>query len=115
MKVPGPTATNGAARMCLEVSMSTPTTTEGTGAPQGTAQANAHGLDPAVERLLAPTYQNRLRVIGRHLDLQGFRAASLLEVEGGILARAFHPERHAMELLEFPDDGFRRMMVDAVR
>src|SRR5690554_1679875 len=58
------------------------------------------------EQLFLPTYQNRLRLVGRHLDLNDYRAVSILDVEGGILVRAFSLRAHTSELLEFPDDVF---------
>jgi hypothetical protein len=72
-------------------------------------------LAPAMlERLLAPTYQNRLRAIGRHLDLHRYRSMHLLEVQGGILVRALHADRQQMELLEFPEDAFPQMLREAI-
>jgi hypothetical protein len=67
------------------------------------------------EQLLLPTYQNRLRVVGRHLDLHEYRVISLLDVEGGILVRANSAKRHAPELLEFPDDAFVEMVRNGIQ
>lgn len=67
------------------------------------------------EELFLPTYQNRLRVIGRHLDVGEYRNAVILEVEGGFLARAFSPREHTPELLEFPTDSFDGLIQEAVR
>jgi hypothetical protein len=80
---------------------------------QTRAHGQAHGQ--TMERLLAPTFQNRLRAVGRHLDLNGYRSMVVLEVDGGILARALHPERNRVELMEFPEDNFRRIILDAMR
>lgn len=79
--------------------------------------ATLPGLETAIANhaLLEPTYQNRLRVIGRHLDVGGYRWMHLMEVEGGLLVRAFDRAATRGELLEFPDDSFRPMMEDALR
>ena len=66
------------------------------------------------EQLFLPTYQNQLRIIGRHLDTNGYRSLSILEVEGGFLVRAFSARRHTPELLEFPDEAFKEMVKEAI-
>lgn len=81
----------------------------------------ARALNPLKSRadlpddLFRPTYQNRLRVIGRHLDDGNYRAVHLLEVEGGILVRATRYQQVVSDLLEFPEQSFRSLIVDAVR
>lgn len=55
------------------------------------------------ERLRQPTYQNRMRVIGREMDVSEFRAVSLWEVGGGFLARGTRQGRRTAEALEFRD------------
>lgn len=81
----------------------------------------ARALNPLKSRadlpddLFRPTYQNRLRVIGRHLDDGDYRAVHLLEVEGGILARATRHQQVMSDLLEFPEASFRALIVEAVR
>ncbi len=67
------------------------------------------------EKLYLPTYQNRLRLVGRHLDMNEYRSVSILDVEGGILARALSPRKHTPELLEFPDDAFGELVRDAIQ
>lgn len=67
------------------------------------------------EELFLPTYQNRLRVIGRHLDLGEYRNVVIVEVDGGFLARGFNPRQHTPELLEFPNDSFEGLITEAVR
>ena len=52
--------------------------------------------------LLLPTYQNRLRVIGRQLDLGGYGAINLMEIPGGSLLRAMGPGARLPEALEHP-------------
>ncbi|MEZ4520025.1 MAG: hypothetical protein R3A46_00070 [Thermomicrobiales bacterium] len=66
------------------------------------------------DQLLLPTYQNQLRIIGRHLDVNDYRAICILEVDGGMLVRAANARRHEPELLEFPDDAFPQMVRDAL-
>lgn len=66
------------------------------------------------EELARPTYQNRLRVIGRQLDLYEYRSINLLEVGGGFLVRALPPGRNrAPEALEFPDRDFPQLVTNA--
>lgn len=67
------------------------------------------------EHLYLPTYQNQLRLVGRHLDTNGYRSISILDVEGGLLVRAFSAKRHDSELLEFPDDAFGEMVRDGIQ
>ncbi len=63
--------------------------------------------------LLAATYQNRLRTVGRELDVNGYRSIILLQVEGGFLVRAVNRVSRDLELLEFPDDEFPERMIAA--
>jgi CheY-like chemotaxis protein len=65
------------------------------------------------DQLLRPTYQNRLRVIGRQLDLYGYRSINLLEVAGGFLVRAMRPDSRTPEALEFPDRDFPVLVAGA--
>jgi hypothetical protein len=61
-----------------------------------------------------PTYENKLRLIGRHLDLNGMRSVKILEVPGGLLARVVGADGITDELLEFPDAGFEQLFERAV-
>lgn len=63
--------------------------------------------------LLRPTYQNRLRLIGRHLDVGGFRTVVVLEVDGGFVARAVSRSDRELQLLEFLDETFPERMIQA--
>jgi DNA-binding response OmpR family regulator len=65
------------------------------------------------EALTQPTYQNRLRVIGRQLDLYNYQSANVLEVAGGFLVRAMSPRSRTPEALEFPDRDFPTLVVNA--
>ena len=65
-------------------------------------------------QLLLPTYQNRLRVVGRQLDLGGYGAINLLEVPGGFLVRAMRPEARAPEALEYPEGEFPGLLARAI-
>lgn len=65
-------------------------------------------------QLLLPTYQNRLRVIGRHLDLGGYRSVNVIEIPGGFLVRAIGPGGRAPEALEFPNDQFADLIREAM-
>lgn len=63
--------------------------------------------------LLLPTYQNRLRVIGRQLDLGSLHAVTLLEVPGGFLVRAMSPGARAFDTLEYEHGGFPALLASA--
>lgn len=71
-------------------------------------------VPPNVEDyLLRPTYQNRLRVIGRHLDLYGYRRANILEVDGGFIVRASPSQNRGVETLEFVGHQFAQLIASA--
>jgi len=63
--------------------------------------------------LLKLTYQNRLRAIGRELDLSNSRSVLLLEVEGGFVVRAVSRSDRDIDLVEFTDDTFPERMISA--
>lgn len=65
------------------------------------------------ERLLQPTYQNKLRTIGRHLDLYGFRRINVLEVDGGFIVRATPTGDRGVETLEFVNQQFAQLIAAA--
>src|SRR5579884_3729012 len=56
--------------------------------------------------ILNPTYQNRLRLIGRQLDLYGARDVTITEVKGGLLVRWFPESGKLLEPLEFTEADF---------
>ena len=62
--------------------------------------------DGVPAELLHPTYQNRLRVIGRQLDTYRYQAMNLMEVGGGILVRGTPRGSRTPEALEFSDKDF---------
>jgi CheY-like chemotaxis protein len=64
-------------------------------------------------QLLMPTYQNRLRVIGRQIDLYGYRMVAVYEVGGGFLMRAYPLNGRTAEALEFPDRDFEQLVVQS--
>ena len=63
--------------------------------------------------LLMPNYQNRLRTIGRQLDLNGYRSIIVLQVDGGFIVRAVNRRTRKMELIEFSDADFPERMIAA--
>jgi hypothetical protein len=69
---------------------------------------------PVAERLYFPTYQNRLRVIGRQLDLARCRGLSLLEISGGFLVRAATPDARTPATWEFPYGDFEGLIAGAI-
>lgn len=84
-------------------------------APPITMAAPPQAGAPAVsERLARLTYENRLRVIGRQLDLYAYRAVNLFEVGGGFLVRALLPGSRVPDALEFPDRDFPPQLEAAI-
>ncbi len=75
--------------------------------PVAPAQIIGAGIDSV---LMQMTYQNRLRAIGRHLDLYTFRRANILEVEGGFVVRATSSSGRDIETLEFADQHFPQLL-----
>ncbi len=76
----------------------------------------AHAIpDDMPRELLEPSYQNRLRVIGRQLDLNQYRLASIFEVEGGFLVRALPEHGRSADALEFPNRDFLHFITEAYR
>lgn len=59
------------------------------------------------------TYEDKLRLIGLHLDQENMRRVHILEVPGGVLARATGGDGVRDELLEFPDNVFENLFEDA--
>jgi hypothetical protein len=59
-------------------------------------------------------YEDKLRLIGIHLDQQKMRRINVVEVPGGMLVRATCQDAVTEELLEFPDDTFENHFEDAV-
>jgi CheY-like chemotaxis protein len=73
------------------------------------------GIGPAApQELLRPTYQNRLRAIGRQLDLYSYRAVNVLEVQGGFLVRGSIAGQRAPQALEFADRDFPQLLATAI-
>lgn len=73
-----------------------------------------HNRQPASPSLLRPTYQNRLRVIGHHLDTEQYRDAAILEIDGGFIVRATQRQGKRAQALEFPDSQFEQAMHVAI-
>lgn len=72
----------------------------------------------AVPRALPPellklTYQNRLRTIGRHLDMHGQRSIFIVEVDGGFIVRCVSRADRDIDLLEFTDESYPDRMIAA--
>ncbi len=59
---------------------------------------------------LRPTYENRLRDIGRQLDLYGYKTINISEVGGGFLVRAMLHDGRSADALEFVDRDARYML-----
>lgn len=58
-------------------------------------------------------YETALRVIGRHLDLQGCRQTTLFETAGGFIARAVISDPRTPVALEFHADELAGLMEQA--
>ncbi len=71
--------------------------------------------DGMPSELLNPTYQNRLRVIGRHIDMNRARMVSIFEVDGGFLVRSLSEHGRKAAALEFPDRDFLHWITEAYR
>lgn len=81
-----------------------------------TAMPASHSIPDGMPRgLLIPTYQNRMRVIGRQIDVNRYRMASIFEVDGGFLVRALPERGRNAEALEFPDKDFIHWIIEAYR
>lgn len=65
---------------------------------------------PVPRELLVPSYQNRLRAIGRQLDVGAHSAVNLFEVPGGFLVRAIGPDARTPSAMEFPDADFPELL-----
>lgn len=75
-----------------------------------------HAIPDGMPReLLNPNYQNRLRVIGRQIDLNRYRMASVFEVDGGFLVKGIPDHGRQAEALEFPDRDFLHFITEAYR
>jgi hypothetical protein len=74
-----------------------------------------HSVQQTNQTLLRPTYQNRLRVIGNHLDKGGFRDIVLIEIDGGFIVRASSHDQRRPQTLEFPDTQFTNLMNEALQ
>jgi hypothetical protein len=62
---------------------------------------------------LQVTYENRLRAIGRQLDIYGYKAINVSEVVGGFLVRALPRTGRLAEALEFPDHDATQVLARA--
>lgn len=60
-----------------------------------------------------PTYAEKLRLVGMHLDRNDMHGAKILDVPGGMLVRVVGSDRATEELLEFPNDTFPTLYEDA--
>ena len=68
------------------------------------------GLTPA----LLPTYENRLRVLGRELDRRGYAAVSISETPEGFEVRPEAPDTARLEGFQFSDRDFGRLAREAL-
>jgi hypothetical protein len=64
--------------------------------------------------LLVPTYQNRLRVIGRQCDALGLCELAILEAVGGFVVRGIRRRDGRAEVLEFADAHFAHLVSEVI-
>jgi hypothetical protein len=67
------------------------------------------------QQLLEPSYQNRLRVLGRFIDEGALYSLTIIEVSGGFVVRASREDDPWPNLLEFGDRQLADMLRQAVR
>ncbi len=67
-----------------------------------------------VTAALLPTYENRLRVLGRELDLQGYAVVSIVETTEGFQVRPEGPDQERLEVFEFTNRDFGRFVREAL-
>ena len=60
------------------------------------------------------TYQDKLRLVGMHIDQNRLVRSKIIEVPGGMLVRATLADGIADELLEFPDETFENYFQSAL-
>lgn len=78
--------------------------------PHGGPAVGLGVLDDDAPRLLEPSYENRLRIIGRRLDRDHLHRISVLEVDGGFVVRAFQRGRAGPVVLEVLDAAFAQLL-----
>src|SRR5205085_11056566 len=84
------------------------------GAPL-TPQTRLLDVPPHIpEALLVPTYQNRLRVIGRQCDALGLCELAILEAVGGFVVRGIRPRDGRAGMLEFADAHFAHLVSETI-
>jgi CheY-like chemotaxis protein len=66
------------------------------------------------EGLLVPTYQNRLRVIGRQCDALALCELAILEAVGGFVVRGIRRRDGRAEVLEFADAHFAHLVSEVI-
>ena len=80
-----------------------------------TPQTRLLDIPPHIpEALLVPSYQNRLRVIGRQCDALGLCELAILEAVGGFVVRGIKQRDGQAEMLEFADAHFAHLVSEAI-
>ena len=72
--------------------------------------SEAPGEDAFPQHLVEPTYQNRLRVLGRLIDDERLHSITLIEVSGGFMLRGMRDVDPWPVLLEFDDRRIAKML-----
>lgn len=78
-----------------------------------TFDAETH--DDLAPQLLEPTYQNRLRVVGRRLDRNALHSPTVIEVDGGFIVRAHQGSDPIPVLMEVFDRDFPLLIREAAQ
>lgn len=80
----------------------------------GQLQTLAEPAQVPPEDLLAPSYQNRLRVVGRTLDEHRLDRAVILDIGEDLVLRAYAPERDEYIVEHFAGADLTKAMRDAI-
>jgi hypothetical protein len=82
--------------------------------PYGGPTVELGVLGEDTPRLLEPSYENRLRIIGRRLDRDRLHRICIMEADGGFVVRAFHHADTGPVVLEMLDAAFAQLLGEAL-
>ncbi len=72
--------------------------------------SEAPGENAFPQHLVEPTYQNRLRVLGRHIDAERLHSITLIEIPAGFVLRATRATDPWPVLFEFDDRKLAKLL-----
>jgi hypothetical protein len=82
--------------------------------PYGGPSVDLAVLGEDTPRLMEPSYENRLRIIGRRLDRDQLHRICIMEADGGFVVRAFHRGNAGPLVLEVLDAAFAQLLGEAL-